>query len=91
MKTFTATFSNGQTITRKSAHEYRFAAGLIGPDGKVKNVTFSSSEQPSINWWGTGVSVGGHGLSNKERTLANRRNEEIKKNWKIEIVKAVQL
>ena len=87
---YTATFSNGQTITRNSEHEYRYAAGLIDSDGKVHNVTFSKTNNPKIDWWGTGVSVGGHGLSNKERTLANRQNEEIKRNWKVEIVKAVQ-
>lgn len=88
MKTFTATFSTGETVTRNSTHDYRFATGLIGKDGKVRNVTFSASEKPTVNWWGTGVSgSSNYGLSNKQREQANRRNEEIKKNWKVETVK----
>lgn len=86
MKTYTATFSTGETFTRSSRHEYRFACGLIGPNGKVHSVTFSAN-QPKPDWWGTGVSGGGgYGLSNKERTEARKRDEKIKNLYRVEIV-----
>ena len=42
MTKFTATFSNGQTITRNSDNAYAFAYAIIRADGTIKDSGFSA-------------------------------------------------
>jgi hypothetical protein len=47
MTTYTATFSTGETKTRTSQRQYRYAVGLVNKTtGKLVNVTFTNSATP---------------------------------------------
>ena len=53
MNTYTATFSTGKTVTRKSEHEYQYAVALVKKStGKIGKVTFTASATPAPDWTG---------------------------------------
>jgi len=90
MTTYTATFSNGQTKTRTSHRQYKYAVGLVNKiTGKLVNVTFTNSDTPRPNWWGVAdlaTSANSYGLSSNERDAYNRRVMTERERWTVEIV-----
>ena len=88
MNTYTATFSNGQTVTRKSEHGYRYAIGLVNKTtGELRNVKFTATENKSPDWTGIARTVrSGYGISQKEADRINREVMEERKNWNVEII-----
>jgi hypothetical protein len=90
MTTYTATFSNGQTKTRTSHRQYRYAVGLVNKTtGKLLNVTFTNSDTPRPNWWGVAdlaTSANSYGLSSRDRDRHNKATMLERANWSVEVV-----
>lgn len=88
MTKFTATFSNGVTVTRTSAHNYLYAIGFINrTNGKV-TATFTESADPKPNWSIFGSVPRNYGSANdRARWLAQAEQERAK--YAVEIVPAV--
>ena len=86
--TYTATFSNGQTKTRNSKHEYRYAVGLVNKTtGELRNVKFTASETPSADWSGVAATVRrGNWLSQNKADRINREMMAERENWNVEII-----
>ena len=89
MNTFSATFSNGNTVTRKSEHPYRYAIGLVNKTtGELVNVKFTATENKSPDWTGIAKTVrSGFGISQRDADRINRECMEERKNWNVEIIK----
>lgn len=86
MTTYTATFSNGETIVRTSKRQYRYAVGLVNKTtGKLANVTFTNSATPKPNWWGI-ASLPYGVMSNRDRNMYTREIMAERENWNIEII-----
>lgn len=95
MTNFTATFTNGKTLTRKSNNGYAFAwmATWTHKDGsETYDSGFSASfelaqkaAKPSLPWAGV------RGMSAKDRATVSQKNAEFLQtcNLKVEIVPAV--
>ena len=90
MTTYTATFSNGQTKTRTSHRQYRYAVGLVNKTtGKLVNVTFTNSDTPRPNWWGVAdlaTKANCYGMSSNEIDRINRNVMAERQNWNVEVV-----
>lgn len=88
MKTFNATFSNGQTIRRQSQHEYRYAIGLVNKaTGELRNVKFTATENKSPDWSGIASTArAGYGISQKDADRWNSKSAQERKNWNVEII-----
>jgi len=90
MTTYTATFSNGQTKTRTSHRQYRYAVGLVNKTtGKLVNVTFTNSDTPRPSWYGVAdlaTSANSYGLSANERDAYNRKAMALRDNWNVEVI-----
>ena len=77
MTTFTATFSNGQTITRNSNHAYAFAWAIIRiADDKIEQSGFSKDRANAAK--GAQVRVWS-GVSARDRTAPDLRRLHVKR------------
>lgn len=84
MTTYTAEFSTG-TITRKTKNVYLTAAAWINKNtGEIRNETFSRKIAKANLWNITGLLSPIQ--SGNERAATIKRNAEILKSWKHEIV-----
>ena len=90
MATYTAKFSNGETKTRTSHRQYKYAVGLVNKvTGKLTNVTFTNSDAPRPNWWGVAdlaTSANSYGMSSNEIDRINRSVMAERQKWNVEIV-----
>ena len=88
MNSFSATFSNGNTVTRKSEHPYRYAIGLVNKTtGKLVNVKFTATENKSPDWTGIAKTVRSGGwLSQNDADRINREAMAERQNWNVEVV-----
>lgn len=88
MNSYSATFSNNQTVTRKSEHLYRYAIGLVNKTtGELVNVKFTATENKSPDWTGIAKTVrSGYGISQKEADRINREAMAGRQNWNVEVV-----
>ena len=87
MKTYSATFSNGQTKTRNSKHSYRYAVGLVHKTtGKLENVKFTAGD-PTPDWRGVASTVRSGGpISQRDADRYNRQAMAEHQNWKVEVI-----
>lgn len=88
MTTYTATFSNGQIVTRSSKHPYRYAVGLVNKQtGKLRNVKFTAGN-PTPDWRGVAstTKASGYGISQKDVDRWNREALAERENWIVEVV-----
>ena len=87
-QTFTATFSTGETFTRTSNHPYITAAAWVNQEtGEIKNVMFSSKENPNpsnvgICWVPRRLPY----MSRKYYAKLIAQSEAAKNIWKVETV-----
>lgn len=88
MKSYAATFSNGQTVTRRSNHGYRYAIGLVNKTtSQLRNVKFTASETPAPDWGGVADTVRtGYGISQQDADRFNAKAARERQNWIVEIV-----
>lgn len=88
MTKFTATFSNGVTVTRTSAHNYLYAIGFINrTNGKV-TATFTESADPKPNWSIFGSVPRNYGSAN-DRVRWRKEVEQTRAQYDVEIVKVI--
>lgn len=88
MITYTATFSNGQTVTRNTKHPYQYAVGLINKQtNQLRNVKFTANK-PTPDWRGVAstTKASGYGISQKDVAQWNREALAERENWIVEIV-----
>lgn len=86
MTKFVAQFSTGEVFTRNSNHPYVTACAWVNIEtGQVKNVSFSSNLNPTPDRVGI-FFIADRFMSNKQRTLGARRNAELSKIWRAEVV-----
>lgn len=95
MTNFTATFTNGKTLTRKSNNNYAFAwmATWTHINGNmISDSGFSSSAELAAKAAKPSAPFGvWKGMSAKDRAIANTKNAEFLQgcNLKVEIVPAI--
>lgn len=89
MNTYTATFANGKTLTRKSKNGYAFAwmATWADTDGKQLSdsgfsASFELAQKAAKPWTPFGV---WHGMSAKDRATATAKNAEFLANCNLKI------
>ena len=91
MKTFTATFSTGDVVTRTSHHDYITAVALVHKEtGKLKNVKFSTKPAPAADWEGVSYPIQTLGTSSAQRSKWRKENEARRADWNVEIVTLTQ-
>lgn len=85
--TYYATFSNGPTVKRSSHNPYMTAVAVFHKEtGKLGNITFSAKLAPSPDWTGLIYPLY-KSMSPNERSSVKHRNEGIKAEYRIEVVK----
>ena len=91
MTTYTATFSTGKTVTRKSHHAYLFAVALVNKStGQLRNVKFTSDSNPTPDWrgeLGLATKANCYGMSANEIDRINRNVLAERQNWNVEVVR----
>lgn len=81
---YTATFSNGQTISRTSEREYKAAGAYVNQEtGQIKGETFSASTPKETRVIFYTIS---RRAPYRDRQWAEAENAKIAKSWKWEIV-----
>lgn len=94
MQKFTATFSTGEQITRKSEHEYTTAGAYVNKlTGQIKNITFSK-DTASPSRMGVGQtpkdSDRKYFSSKQAFETAVQKSLELQKIWLLEVVQVTR-
>ena len=88
---YTATFSNGQTVTRTSEKNYTHCGAFVNGN-QVKGASFSATiPQPYYSAIGATMPSNQAMIGYKQRQALTQKAEAIRAEWKWEVVKVLHL